>query len=346
MSLGDTVVKSGETKTIDSGETVSTNDVLVAGEILNAGTLQSGQVFIESASTATDIDNSKSTNKRERLGRTFRFEDLNVLSGGTKTINAGETSTFETVQTSGEVLNAGTVEVGNSVKSGDIDQTSVFGVQDRQSKTVATDTDTSIISGRRIRVASFEASDIDNSTSLSDRVRRATASSLDTDTSNSTSFYLPVTRLNDPAEAIKEVLNKSSLLVWDLDSPSSKLLQETSQSERGPGQGQPAEFYIWANDGSLEAFDAECSHFDATVDVDIWIVTLEDGKIGTDNRVYKNDTIQFLSEYMNDNESNTPFHRIRPSSQDDQRAEHITGTTDHHASVVTVSMREFRETGL
>ena len=156
---------------------------------------------------------------------------------------------------------------------------------------------------------------------------------------------LPQTTNRNPPDAIKELLNGYE--GWSLGQPKVQLLQETSQSERGPGQGQPAEMYLWMDGGmDLPVFSADGDHWDASGDIDIWIITLENGKLGEDNQVYMNETVQFLSEYINDNEQNSIFHRIRPSNADDQRAEHITGTTDHHASVVTVSVREFRETGL
>lgn len=148
----------------------------------------------------------------------------------------------------------------------------------------------------------------------------------------------------DPAGAIKDLL--SSHTGWTLEDPNVFLLQERSQSERGPGQGQPAEFYIWSDTTDLSRFSADGDHMDENADVDIWIVTLEETKIGEDNTQYRQDTVQFLSEYLNDNAENTPFYELSPTTVDDRRAETITGTTDHHASVVTANLNHFRPTGV
>lgn len=101
-------------------------------------------------------------------------------------------------------------------------------------------------------------------------------------------------------------------------------------------------FGVWSPvEGTLEAFDAEYDHIDETETVEVLIIAQTD----TQAAQYADDTIDFLSKYGNDNESNTNFHRIRPTSVNDARAETIARKTDNYLASVTVEMRNFRPTG-
>lgn len=146
-------------------------------------------------------------------------------------------------------------------------------------------------------------------------------------------------------ETIKDILE--GYTGWTLESPNVFYVQEVAEAERGPGDGQPAEMYIWEPTGaSLDAFDASYSHIDETRTVEIWVFTLEDGDIGVDNEQYQQDVIDLMSEYANDNESNTNFHRIRPTNAEDRRNEHQTRDSGHHVCAVEITMRNFRDSGV
>lgn len=142
-------------------------------------------------------------------------------------------------------------------------------------------------------------------------------------------------------ETLKDLLQEYS--GWTNADPSVYFVQEVAQSERGPGDGQPAELYIWEpTSGPLNAFDAEYSHYDERRTVEIWIYTLEGGKIGTENTEYQSDIVDFLGEYANDNASNTEWNRIRPRNVDDRRSELMARNTNHHISSVEVELQNHR----
>lgn len=145
-------------------------------------------------------------------------------------------------------------------------------------------------------------------------------------------------------ETIKDLLQGYG--GWTNATPNVFLVQEVAQSERGPGQGQPAELYIWSpTTDSLDAFDASYSHFDETRTVEIWIYTLEGDNLGSENVEYQDDVIDFLSQYANDNTVNTTFNRIRPVSVDDRRSELMARDTDHTITSVEVELQNHRDTG-
>lgn len=144
---------------------------------------------------------------------------------------------------------------------------------------------------------------------------------------------------SDPVQAIFDLLD--GFTGWTEPAPEVRKQWNWSPDQR-ENTKDPA-LYVWSPvEGSLEAFDAEYSHIDDTQTVEINIWTLDPDTVDS----YANDVIQFLSEYGNDNESNTVFHRIRPNSVNDLRQEKIARKTDHYVITVTTELRFFRETGL
>lgn len=142
----------------------------------------------------------------------------------------------------------------------------------------------------------------------------------------------------DPVDAIYDLLN--GYTGWTNATPEVRYQWKWSPDQRENSR-DPA-IYVWSpTEGSYDAFDAEYSHLDEgqTIEANIW--TLDDSETST----YSEDVVDFLSEYGNDNESQTEFHRIRPQNNNDMRQENIARKTDHFIASVQINLRNFRNTG-
>ena len=145
---------------------------------------------------------------------------------------------------------------------------------------------------------------------------------------------------SDPVQAVVDLLNGAATSVWTNADPEVHLQWDVSQ--RGKENNPDPALYVWSPvEGNFDAFDGEYSSLDETqtVEVDCWTMDAQETATLSD------DVIQFLSEYGNDNESNTQFLHIRPSSVNDARAEHIARQTDHYIATLQITVRNLRDTG-
>lgn len=145
----------------------------------------------------------------------------------------------------------------------------------------------------------------------------------------------------DAVTMVVDLLSGATASTWTGDPPSVNFQWDVSQQAR-ENDPDPA-LYVWSpTEGALDAFDAEYSAIDQTdlVEVSCWTTAAA----GTD--ALANDVVDFLSEYGNDNEQNTAFHRIRPIALVDNRAEKVVRRTDHYVTTVQVECQLFRSTGV
>jgi len=125
---------------------------------------------------------------------------------------------------------------------------------------------------------------------------------------------------------------------WTLSAPEVYEWAEVSQQEREHNP-DPA-LYVWAPaDATLDQFGAEYNHIDETriVEVQVWDLDRDDVE------TYHQDVIDFFATYANDNEQNTPFHHIRPTSATDSRSEHTRQRTDHYIMSVQCDLHNHRD---
>lgn len=153
----------------------------------------------------------------------------------------------------------------------------------------------------------------------------------------------PSTTESEQVEAIVDLLMGASSSVWTLDDPTVWTWWDRSQSERGPGQGQPAELYAWAPGGfELSRVSADGDVLDETGAVEVWAYTLDEAATAQ----YARDVIQFISQYIDSNEQFSEFRDIQPSAVEDFREQKLRDITDHFVYNVEIQMQRLSETGL
>jgi len=144
-----------------------------------------------------------------------------------------------------------------------------------------------------------------------------------------------------PVDAIIDLLEGADSSDWTNADPNVFSWWDRTQQERGPGDGQPAELYVWmpvaTNIDRLSA-DAEVLIEESTVE--IWVFTLDE----LETQEYARDVIFYLSDYMNDNEQRTLFHNLEPSGVEDFREQKVSERTDHYVYTVEMRLRKITDT--
>lgn len=174
---------------------------------------------------------------------------------------------------------------------------------------------------------------------------------------------IPVTDKDDPLDQIKDILEQAGEFnLWtvtedstfdykfDITFGGSEPIEPTilkwwdrSQSERGPGQGQPPEIYLYRETTqNHERFSADAEHVTESGSVTLFVYSFSEAI----TRQYLNDAKRLLEEYMSDNYRGTNLHTIEPEESNDYRPEHLTQTTDHYVESYTVGYRDYRSSGL
>jgi len=150
------------------------------------------------------------------------------------------------------------------------------------------------------------------------------------------------TTSSDPVETVLNLLTGYS--GWSNATPGVEFQHESSQQTK---QNRPDPYiYVWSPvDADLQQFDGEhsaISEFE-TVEASVWVLS------GTGNaqfRVaqdYQDEMVDFLQQYAGDNEENTTFHQVRPTSKSDYRHENVARRTDHYVMSVTCTLHNHRD---
>lgn len=143
--------------------------------------------------------------------------------------------------------------------------------------------------------------------------------------------------------AVIELLEGADASDWSTATPDIRAYWEDAQSERGPGADQPPVLYVWSPvDSTFERFsvDEENLRENSTVEVQVWTLDATESK-----QVY-NDLINYLSEFLDDNKTNTPYADIQPSTGSDFREQTPARNTDHYIMSVQVDTDGLTKTGL
>lgn len=106
--------------------------------------------------------------------------------------------------------------------------------------------------------------------------------------------------------------------------------------------------YIWSPESSNRpAFSADYDTINQNqvVEASVW---MPDGDSNAETKVseYAVDVINLLEEYGTDNKGRTKWNWIRPTADNDFRAENITRKTDHFVINVIAELRRLSSTGL
>ena len=135
-----------------------------------------------------------------------------------------------------------------------------------------------------------------------------------------------------------------------LDDEPTKRVQPTvykwwdkAQAERGPGQGQPPELYVWQpTSAPIERISADNVLLEETPSVEIYIYSLDDRLTAQ----YARDVIKFMSGYMSNKELGTKFADIVPTNVEDFREQKLRQVTNHFVYSVEVEITKLTDTGV
>lgn len=123
--------------------------------------------------------------------------------------------------------------------------------------------------------------------------------------------------------------------------PVVKRYWDDAQSERGPGADQPAILYVWSPTGStLDRFSMDGDDFrrNDTVEVQAW--SLDE----TETDQLQRDITDILSQYLDDNKTETPYTDVAPVNEEDFREQKPARTTDHYVMAVEVETDGLQDT--
>lgn len=155
---------------------------------------------------------------------------------------------------------------------------------------------------------------------------------------------LPSTGETTPVEAIADLLTNADTTAWNTtQDPAVFKWWDREQSERGPGQGMPPELYVSSLTGAeINRMSADGALLQEEPTVEVWVYTLHE----SDTAQLARDVIQFLSEYMDDQEQRGPFVDVVPSNVEDFREQKLRQKTDHFVYQVEVECERLSETGV
>lgn len=125
--------------------------------------------------------------------------------------------------------------------------------------------------------------------------------------------------------------------------PSVRSYWADSQSERGPGAGQPAILYVWSpTDSTLERFSVDDTELQETNNVQVQIWSL-DPQEPVD---LQSDVIDIISAYMDDNSTETPYATVEPINKSDFREQKNARSTDYYITAVEIETEGLTEVGV
>jgi hypothetical protein len=154
---------------------------------------------------------------------------------------------------------------------------------------------------------------------------------------------MSVTSADHHVEAIIDLLQAADSSDWQHGVPSIRPFWEDTQQEKGPGADQPAIIYVWSPvDSSLERFSMDQTNLEVTNTVEAQVWSLDDQEAVD----YLNDTIQVITNYLDDNKVQTPFADVQPSAASDFRAQNNARVTQHYILSVEVDTTGLISTAL
>lgn len=153
---------------------------------------------------------------------------------------------------------------------------------------------------------------------------------------------MSTTTKDDPVDAIHDLLQNAGTSVWNTtQDPTVHRWHDRAEGERGPGDGQPPELYVWQpSGGPIERFTADGALlWEPGAPVEVWAFSLDESEVKT----LTDDVINFIDDYLDDQEQNTPFVDIQPTSVEDFREQKPRRVTDHYVYRVLVDLERFRD---
>jgi len=154
---------------------------------------------------------------------------------------------------------------------------------------------------------------------------------------------MSVTSAAHHVPAIINLLNAAANTAWPNDTaPDVFRYQDRSQQERGPGAGQVPHLYVWSpTTSSIEQFTRDGTRFNRSDVIDILVYSFEE----TTARTYRDAAVEILSQYLDDNETETPYSTVEPTGLNDYREQKATRQTQHFVMGLEVEPRGLTDTG-
>jgi len=152
---------------------------------------------------------------------------------------------------------------------------------------------------------------------------------------------MSVTADDDAVGAVIDLLQNAADADWTPATPTIKQWWDDAQNERGPGADQPGILYVWSPTGSsLERFSMDGTRFDRSDNIEVQIWSLDE----TETEQLRRDVVDILSQYLDDNETDTPFTDVQPTVSNDFREQKQARRTDHYIASVEVETRDLDPT--
>jgi len=141
----------------------------------------------------------------------------------------------------------------------------------------------------------------------------------------------------DPIAQIVALLDDAS--IYQLDKPERiEPIWEYSHNDR-INFPKPALYVYAPTEASVDKFAIDGDSINQTNTIEILIMTLDE----FDTRGYQSDVVTGLTQFYDDNQQQTGFHRFQNITASDIRNEHITQQTDHYIASVTVEVQKFTD---
>lgn len=152
---------------------------------------------------------------------------------------------------------------------------------------------------------------------------------------------MSVTSADHHVQAIIDLLQAEADTSWTPTPPDIKEYWADAQNERGPGADQPSICYVWSpTDSTLDQFSMDDDEFDQTDTVEVQVWSLDE----TEARQLQGDVTDILSQYLNDNSTDTPYTEVRPTLEKDFREQKSARRTDHYIMAVEIETRGLEST--
>lgn len=130
---------------------------------------------------------------------------------------------------------------------------------------------------------------------------------------------------------------------WRTSVPNVREYWADAQSERGPGADQPPVCYVWSpTDSTLDRFSVDDTELQQSNTVEIQIWSLDP----TEAVTIQEDVTRILSEYLDDNNTETPYVTVEPVVESDFREQKNARSTDHYITAVEIEAEGLTEAGV
>ncbi len=154
---------------------------------------------------------------------------------------------------------------------------------------------------------------------------------------------MSVTSADHHVQAIIDLLENAGDGDWNTSMPPNVLRYwDRAQGERDPGAGQPPILYVWSPTGSsLERFSVDGDKFQQEDSTEVQAWSLDEGEA----KQLQSDVTRILSQYLDDNKTETPYSDVAPVSEEDFREQNPARKTKAYVMSVEVETTGLSETG-